>query len=94
MMSILLLPAMLCVGAFIGLFYFGGLWLTLNKLIEFRQWGGWLGASFLVRSTITVTAFWLLAAGDWQRILVLATGFTLVRFFWVKRIQPKPVPTA
>jgi len=93
-MSILLLPAMLCAGAIVGLFYFGGLWLTLNKLTGSRQWGLWLGVSFLVRSTMAVAAFWLLAAGDWRRILALAAGFTLVRFLRVKQMQPKPVPTA
>jgi len=94
MMNIGLLLAMVCAGAIIGLFYFGGLWLTLNKLTESRQWGLWLGASFLLRSTMTVAAFWLLAADDWRRILALATGFTIVRFLSIKQIQHKPVPTA
>ena len=88
-----LLLAMVCAGASIGLLYFGHLWLTVNKLTRSRQWGLWLGAGFLLRNTITVAAFWFLAAGDWQRILALTIGFTIVRFLWVKHIQHKSVPT-
>lgn len=86
-MDIGILLGMVCAGAIIGLFYFGALWLTLNKLTETKRWGLWLGASFLVRCTITVTAFWLLGAGDWRRLLALAAGFTLVRFLSVKQIH-------
>ena len=89
----IVLPAMAGAGVIIGLFYFGGLWLTLNKLTGSSKWGLLLGASFLLRNIITVAAFYLLSAGDWQRILALAVGFTLVRFFAIKRIQPKPVVT-
>ena len=91
-MNLGFLVAMLGAGGIIGLFYFGGLWLTLNKLTGSRQWGLWLGTSFLLRTTMTVAAFWLLAGDDWQGILALATGFTIVRFISIKRIQPKPVP--
>ena len=92
MMNITILLGMAGGGAIIGLFYFGGLWLTLKKLTTSDHWGLWLGVSFLVRSTITVSAFWLLAAGDWRRILALATGFTVVRFLSVKRLHHNPVP--
>ncbi len=91
-MNLGFLLAMLGAGGIIGLFYFGGLWLTLNRLTGSRQWGLWLGASFLLRTTMTVAAFWFLAGNDWQRILALAAGFTIVRFISIKRIQPKPVP--
>ena len=94
MMNLPILLGMVCAGVIIGLLYFGGLWLTLNKLTGAKRWIFWLGASFLVRSTMTVAAFWFLAAGDWRRILALVTGFTIVRFFSVKRIQHKPLPTS
>jgi F1F0 ATPase subunit 2 len=93
MMNTGLLLAMVCTGAIIALFYFGSMWLTVNKLTESRQWGFWLGAGFLLRNIITVAAFWFLAAGDWQRLLAITAGFTIVRFLWVKHIQHKSVPT-
>lgn len=94
-MSIPILLIIQCVaGAIIGVLYFGGLWLTLNQLTESRRWGLWLGVSFLVRATLTVTAFWFLGAGDWRRLLALATGFTIVRFLSIKRIRPEPLPSS
>ena len=89
----MILLVQLCAGIFIGLFYFGGLWLTLDKMTECGRWGLWLVASFLLRSTMVVFAFWLLAGGDWRRILALAAGFTLVRLLAVKQIQLRPVPS-
>ncbi len=94
MISITILLGMLCAGVILGLFYFGGLWLTLDRFSETRRWGLWLGASFLLRSTMVVICFWFLSAGDWQRILALAAGFTLVRFFSLKRMAPKPLQTS
>ncbi len=88
---IAILLAMTGGGAIIGLFYFGGLWLTLNRLATGKRWWFWLGASFLIRSTITLSAFWLLSGGDWRRIVALLTGFTVVRFLSVKQIHHKPV---
>ncbi len=90
-MNIPMLLAMVCGGAILGLFSFGGLWLTLHKLTSTRRWVLWLGVSFLVRTTITVSAFWFLGANDWRRMLALLTGFTLVRFLTVKRCHPNQV---
>lgn len=90
-MNIPILLAMVCGGACLGVFSFGGLWLTLHKLASTRRWAFWLGVSFLVRTSVTVTAFWFLAANDWRRMLALLTGFTVVRFLTVKRCQPSQV---
>lgn len=94
MTNIPILLSMLCAGGVLGLFYFGGLWLTLQSLIGKSRWVLWMGASFLVRSTIIVAGFWFLGAGDWQRLVALLTGFTLVRFFAVKRIPSEPGSTS
>ncbi|MDA3831845.1 MAG: ATP synthase subunit I [Spirochaetales bacterium] len=94
MTPIPILLAMLCGGGLLGLFYFGGLWLTIHKLTAAKRWGLWLGASFVLRASITVAAFWFLAAGDWQRILALITGFTISRLILVKRLPPQPEPVA
>ncbi|MDA3971520.1 MAG: ATP synthase subunit I [Desulfobulbaceae bacterium] len=94
MTNIPILLTMLCAGGVLGLFYFGGLWLTLHGLTGKSRWFLWMGASFMVRSTITVAGFWFLGAGDWQRFVALLTGFTLVRFFSVKRIPSEPGSTS
>ena len=86
--------AMLSAGAIIGILYFGGLWLTLNKLTKTKSWSLWLGVSFLVRMTLAMAGFWFLGAGDWRRILALITGFTIIRFLSIKRIRPEPLQTS
>ncbi len=94
-MNMPIMLIMQCVaGAIIGVLYFGGLWLTLNKLTETRRWGLWLGISFLLRTTIAAASFWFLGAGDWRRIVALATGFTIVRFLSVKQIRPEPLQSS
>lgn len=89
-MNISVMLAMVSAGAIIGVLYFGGLWLTLNKLTRAKSWGLWLGVSFMMRATMAMAGFWFLGAGDWQRLLALTIGFTIVRFLLVKRIQPEP----
>ena len=93
MMSVVLFLSMILAGGAIGLLYFGGLWLTLKKLSQKRRWGLWLGASFLARTALAMAFFWLLAAGDWHRLLTLAAGFSMVRFLLLK-IQNKPIETS
>ncbi|MEA1922615.1 MAG: ATP synthase subunit I [Pseudomonadota bacterium] len=93
-MNVSVILAMICAGAIIGVLYFGGLWLTLNKLTRAKSWGLWLGVSFMMRMTMAMAGFWFLGAGDWRRILALATGFTIVRFLSVKRIRPEPLQTS
>lgn len=89
-MNIPLLLLMLVAGTIIGAGYFGGLWFTLQRMTNDRNGALWLIASFLLRSSMTMAAFWLLAAGEWQRILALALGFITIRFLSIKRIQQLP----
>ena len=93
-MNISVLLAMVSAGAIIGILYFGGLWLTLNKLTEAGSWSLRLGVSFLARATMAVAGFWFLGDGDWRRILALTTGFTIVRFLSIKRLRPEPLQTS
>ncbi len=89
-----MLLSMCFIGTILGLFYFGGLWLTLTMVNKNRLWGLWLGASFLLRSTLTVMAIWFFAGGDWQRIVALATGFTIIRFLSINRIKHVSLPVS
>ncbi len=93
-MRIPILIGMVGAGIIIGALYFGGLWLTLNRLTKTKSWSLWLGFSFLVRSSIAVAGFWLLGNGDWQRIVALLTGFMIVRFLSIKQIRPESLQTS
>ena len=70
-----------------GLFYFGGLWLTLQKLAHQRSWTLWLGISFILRLAVVLSGFFLLMQGNWLKLVALTTGFIVTRIVMIKRIQ-------
>ena len=76
-----------------GLFYFGGLWLTLQKLAHRRSWTLWLGISFIVRLAVVLSGFFLLMQGNWLKLTALTMGFIVTRIVIIKRIQKTSGPT-
>jgi F1F0 ATPase subunit 2 len=79
-------------GMGLGLFYFGGLWLTLRQLPTCRWAAPLLLASFVGRTAVVLVGFYLVMGGRWERILACLVGFILVRLFLVSRLRPERVP--
>jgi F1F0 ATPase subunit 2 len=75
-------------GVSIGIFYFGGLWWTVQRLTMARQPALLTAASFLGRTFVSTFAFYLVMGGSWQRLLVSVLGFIVVRTFLVRRRRP------
>ena len=75
-------------GLALGLFYFGGLWLTVQRLPRARHPGVLTAVSLLVRTGLTLLAFYLIMAGRWERLVVCLVSFFLVRLFLVRRWGP------
>ena len=75
-------------GAALGAFYFGGLWLTVRQLAKTNQPILWLSISFIGRLGLTLAGFYLIAAGQWERLLIAIGGFFLARLLLVKRFGP------
>ncbi len=75
-------------GLAVGLFYFGGLWLTVQRLSQARHPGVLAAASMLVRTGLTLLAFYLIMAGRWERLLACLVGFFLMRLVLVRRLGP------
>lgn len=79
----------LLAGAGLGLLYFLILWATVQRLAEARQPAILMLASLLLRFTLAVVGFFLLARfGGWEQLLLAALGFTALRLFMVRRLQP------
>jgi F1F0 ATPase subunit 2 len=74
----LLIPALLT-GILLGVIFFGGLWWTVQKGLVSENPAVWFIASLFIRTAITVTGFYLMAAGSWQKLLACLTGFLFVR---------------
>ncbi len=73
-----LLPAFLG-GAGLGMFFFGGLWLTVQKGLRSQRPALWFFTSFLLRTSITLVGLYALAGDNWQRLLVCLLGCLVAR---------------
>jgi F1F0 ATPase subunit 2 len=78
-------------GLFLGAFFFGGLWWTVRKGLSAAQPALWFLFSLLLRTALTLAAFYLVAAGDWRRLLVCLAGFVAARFL-VTHLAAPPSP--
>lgn len=76
---VLFLPAFVT-GLLLGGIFFGGLWWTVKKGLGSKNPALWFIASLLIRTTITVSGFYWVAAGSWQKLLACLSGFLIVRF--------------
>jgi F1F0 ATPase subunit 2 len=88
--ELLWLIAALLVGGALGVFYFGGLWWTVQRVPRVRRAGLLLLASFAARTVITLLVFYLVAGGQWQRLLAAVIGFILIRFVLVRHLSNTP----
>lgn len=89
--SLLPLVVSLLAGIAAGALFFGGLWWTTRKILAPGQPALWFIGSFLVRTSVTLAVFHLVAHDDWQRLLVCLLGFLLARL-GVMRITRRAVP--
>ncbi len=89
-MQILTLAPAFIAGLGLGLFYFGGLWLTIQRLTTTRKPYHLILASFLFRLTVCLVGFYLILSskGEQQLISLLACvlGFLLIRTILIRRL--------
>ncbi len=69
----------LIAGVIIGILFFGGLWWTVQKAMSSRQPGLLFAGSLLLRTVLTLTAFYLIGKGGWQRLVACLIGFMFGR---------------
>ncbi len=69
----------ICGGFMIGIFFYGGLWLTVRKLAVSRHPVVLTMASFWGRTLFSLIAFMLLIGSDWSKALSALIGFTIAR---------------
>ena len=90
------LPAFVT-GLLLGGVFFGGLWWTVKKGLGSKNPALWFIVSLLIRTTITVGGFYLIAAGSWQKLLACLSSFLIVRLIMTRfsytppAAQPTPI---
>lgn len=80
----------LLAGAGIGIFYFGGLWLTVRRLPTAQHPALLTLGSFFGRSAATLFGFYLVMDGRWERLITCLLGFVAMRIILVRRWGPAP----
>jgi F1F0 ATPase subunit 2 len=79
-------------GAALGAMFFGGLWWTLRKAMT-SQWPAlWFASSLLLRMGLTLSGFYFVSAGHWQRMVACLIGFAVSRvaITWLTRPRSSP----
>jgi len=71
--------AMAVVGAGLGVFFFGGLWLTLKNLPDSKHPYLLTLSSAIVRTTVVIGGIWYFAAGDPVGIAAVLGGFIAIQ---------------
>ena len=66
-------------GAALGAIFFGSLWWTVRKGLSSKQPGWWFFAGLLLRMATAMGGFYVVAAGQWQRLLACLLGFVIAR---------------
>ena len=84
-----ILPLLLAwiTGGLLGVNFFGGLWLTVRHCVSSQHPALWIFASLLLRMAITLTGFYWVANGDWQRLMLCLLGFIMMRFIVMRLTQ-------
>ena len=82
----LMLIIALVMGVLLGAFFFGGLWWTVRKSLASQRPALWIFSSLLLRMGITLTGFYWVGGGHWERLLLCLLGFLVVRLFITLRL--------
>lgn len=76
----------LIAGIGLGFFYFGGLWLTIQRLPDTRSPALFMVGSFLTRLILTLLGFFIVMHGSWARLTICVIGLLLTRTLVVRRV--------
>ena len=66
-------------GVLLGAVFFGGLWWTVRKGLSSKSPALWFLVSQLLRMSVALTGFYLVAGGHWERLLACLVGFICAR---------------
>ena len=84
MIEIMNLPLALLAGFLLGVFFFGGLWWTVQKGITSQNPALWFFGSLMLRTGLTLAGIYFVSQGHWSRLAVCLLGFVIARVTTVK----------
>ena len=74
-------------GGVLGAVFFGGLWWTVRKGVSSKKAALWFIVSLVLRMSLALIGFYVIAAGHWERLLLCLLGFVTARLVvtWLTR---------
>jgi F1F0 ATPase subunit 2 len=89
----LILALAFVTGGLLGAIFFGGLWWTVRKMVSSQRSALWFFDSLLLRISVTLTGFYLIVRGHWERLPVCLFGFIIARLIVMRLTRSKEKPT-
>ncbi len=86
---LLLYSAVTLWGIVLGLFYFGGLWLTVKRLPSINKQALWMMGSFISRNLLVAAGFYPVVLHGWQFAVFCLLGFIAGRLILSRRLELK-----
>lgn len=80
---IVLLPVFFA-GIVLGILFFGGLWLTVQKGLKSKNSALIFTGSFILRMALLMLGFYYVSANSWQRALICLSGFLIARVVFIR----------
>ncbi len=75
-------------GVGLGAIFFGGLWWTVRRGVSSPQPALWFLGSALLRLALTLTGFYFISGGQWQRLVAALVGFIAARLLVTRLARP------
>ena len=78
-------------GLGIGFLFYGGLWLTVSRIVSAKRPWLWVTASSVARTVLALAAMWWVSQGSGLRIALCLLGFVAARplVFRLTRALPR-----
>lgn len=86
MVELSMLALYLAFGAGLGIFYFGGLWITLRHLPGSKQPALYTLGSFIGRSLVCLLGFYLVLDSGLDGLISSIAGFILIKIILINRL--------
>lgn len=74
-------------GFILGVFYFGGLWFTVQRLPHLDNPALWAFVSFGFRLIVVLIGFYMIMGRSWENGVAALVGFILVRVLSIKKLS-------
>jgi F1F0 ATPase subunit 2 len=82
------LSGVLLEGFLLGVGFFAGLWWTVQKGLTAKNPALWFFGSTLLRVSLVLGGFYLIARDDWRALLVGLLGFVIARMAVTRFTRP------